>query len=730
MKPQRRDDSTSLAGPWSYLRDPERMFTVEDVGEREWAEMELPTNWEFGGLDDYDGVVWFRRSFEWEPTASPTWLRFDGVDYFADVWLDGTHLGDHEGYFEPFEFEISDALDAGSDHELLVRVDSPREDPETVWPDEKRLVKGILQHWDGRPGSWDPEYGQDMNTGGIWNDVTVYETAPVRVRDASYAPVLLDDGSAVVRATATVQNLTGEQVEASLSGRVEPIDDESVASDGDGDGDDDTDEERNQGASATRERSVRLEPGTTDVELAVHVANPKLWWTWDMGEQHLYEGTIAVAVDSETASEWVDRFGIRELSMDDPGEEWRLNGEPFYPRGSNHIPTLWLSEYTDELIAEDISLMREANLNAMRVCVHVTHPDFYRAADEAGILLWQDFPLQWSYDESPGFYEEAGRQLEGMIDLLYNHPSVGVWCCHNEPSVNTGTLDHVLYQRAREADATRYVEHHSDFRDHTYPGWYYDHYREYAALPGAPFVNEFGAQALPEADYLREFLGEAAWPPDWDQWTYHDFQYDQTFNVAGIEMGDSLEEFVANSQRYQYNLVKFAIERYRRAREETTGLFHFMFTDCWPAITWSVIDDRREPKEGFHALRKACQPVLPTIDIGRHTHVAADDGRALFRDVVVVNDRPDDIESATVRLRLRGDDDTVIEDEYEATLPANKATTVLELGHSDAVWEVTDDVDPGEYELVVDVEVDGDRIARNDERITVVEGVAAQKIDL
>jgi beta-mannosidase len=657
--------------------------------------------------------VWFRRSFEWDPSSSPTWLRFGGVDYFAEVWLDGTHVGDHEGYFEPFEFDVSDALDDDSEHELLVRVDSPREDPETVWPDEKRLIKGILQHWDGRPGSWDPEYGQDMNTGGIWHDVVVYETDPVRVRDASFAPVLLDDDTAVVRTTATVQNHTSEPVEASLSARVVP-----------------TDKEHDEESSAEREQTVRLEPGTSEVELALHVADPKLWWTWDMGEQHLYDGTVAVTVDDVADSAWSDRFGIRELTVEDPGEEWLLNGEPFYPRGSNHIPTLWLSEYTDDLIEEDISLMREANLNAMRVCVHVTHPDFYRAADEAGIVLWQDFPLQWSYDESPAFYEEAGRQLEEMIDLLYNHPSVGVWCCHNEPSVNTGTLDHVLDQRAREADATRYVEHHSDFRDHTYPGWYYDHYREYSSLPGAPFVNEFGAQALPDADYLREFLGEAAWPPDWDQWTYHDFQYDQTFNVAGIEMGDSLEEFVANSQRYQYDLVKFAIERYRRARDETTGLFHFMFTDCWPAITWSVIDDRREPKEGFHALRKACQQVLPTIDVGRHTHVAATDGRSLFRDVVVVNDRPEDIEDATVRLRLRGDDGPVIEDEYEAHLPANEATTVLELGHSDAVWEVTGDVEPGEYELVADVVVDGERIARNDERITVVDAVAAQKIEL
>lgn len=717
MKPNKstEDSVLSLSGEWSFLLDSDETVDVNDIQDGKWDTMELPANWQLGGLENHDGVVWFRRTFEWEASKAPVWLRFGGVDYFADIWLDGTYLGDHEGYFQPFEFEISDALDPDREHhELLVRVDSPREPPGEVWPDKKRLIKGILQHWDGRPGSWDPEYGQDMNTGGIWNDVLVYETAPIRVRDASFAPVLLDDDSAVIRTTVSVQNFTAEPVEATLSVRAEPSDDE----------------ERSGDTSAERERTIRVDRGTTEIELSLHIKDPKLWWTWDMGKQHFYDGSVSLIVDDESTSEWTDRFGIRELSMEDPGEEWLLNGEPFYPRGSNHIPTLWLSEYTEESIDEDISLMRQANLNAMRVCVHVTHPDFYRAADEAGILLWQDFPLQWSYDESPQFYEEAGRQLEEMIDLLYNHPSIGVWCCHNEPSVNTGTLDHVLYQRAKEADSTRYVEHHSDFHDHPYPGWYYDHYREYEALPGAPFVNEFGAQALPDADYLKEFLGEAAWPPDWDQWTYRDFQYDQTFNVAGIKMGDSLEEFVANSQRYQYDLLKFGIEQYRRARDETTGLFQFMFTDCWPAITWSVLDDRREPKEGFHALRKACQTVLPTIDVGRHTQRAVDDGRALLRDVVVVNDRRDDLEAATVHLRLCGDDETFIEEEYTADLPANEATTVLELHHSDSEWVVTEEIPPGEYELVAEVEVDNEVISQNDERITVVEAVAAQKIEL
>ena len=111
-------------------------------------------------------------------------LRFHGVDYFADVWLNGRHLGRHEGYFAPFSFEVTDLL--RSDNELLVRVAAPKEAPGD-WPDRKRLIKGIFQHHDCRPGAWDPERGQDQGTGGIWNRVELEQ-----VPDAYLASLRVD----------------------------------------------------------------------------------------------------------------------------------------------------------------------------------------------------------------------------------------------------------------------------------------------------------------------------------------------------------------------------------------------------------------------------------------------------------------------------------------------------------------------------------------------------------
>ncbi len=134
--------------------------------------MRVPVNWYLSGLDHH-GVVWFRREFQLRPRLQHISLHFDGVDYFADVFLNGELLGHHTGYFDPFEFEITKTFRSGKNL-LAVRVESPYE---SIGPDgwfmHKRLIKGVLNHHDCRPGGgWEPT-GQSYNTGGIWNRVYI-----------------------------------------------------------------------------------------------------------------------------------------------------------------------------------------------------------------------------------------------------------------------------------------------------------------------------------------------------------------------------------------------------------------------------------------------------------------------------------------------------------------------------------------------------------------------------
>jgi beta-mannosidase len=304
------------------------------------------------------------------------------------------------------------------------------------------------------------------------------------------------------------------------------------------------------------------------------------------------------------------------------------------------------------MIAKDIKMLKEANVNAVRVHAHVNRQEFYDACDEAGILVWQDFPLQWSYEESDEFAQNAVSQIEDMIGQFYNHPSICVWCCQNEPSVNRHTLDPLLYMTAKAKDSTRYIDIASDFAYHPYPGWYTSHYFEFHSLPAAPFINEFGAQALPNVETMREMMKEdELWPPKWLVWAYHDFQYDPTFNVAKIDMGSSLEEFIKNSQDYQSKLLKYAIENYRKNKySKVTGIFQFMFVDNWNAITWSVVDYFRRPKKGYSVLKTVYQPVLIGMDFDREkVSLNKTDG---FFNIWIVNDTLDKYENIYAKIGL------------------------------------------------------------------------------
>ncbi len=592
----------SLNGSWDCLLDPGDEFDPSTLPAEAWMPMEIPCNWQLAGLENINGVVWFRRSFPWQGPGPeyPVFVRFKGVDYLADVWLDSEYLGHHEGYFQPFAFDIASILEEG-DHTLLVRVDAPLETPGPQgWPNRKRLIKGIFNHHDCRPGGSDPEHGQDMGTGGIWNDVDLVICEVASIERLQITPALLDRG-AVVTVTLDVHNHAPRPLLADVGVTLQPhnfdADDQHFA------------------VSARR----LLRPGLNAVSITQTIADPQLWSTWDYGRPNLYTCTATVAADGTVLSLVEDQFGIREISAT-PDWVFHLNGERVFLRGTNVIPTQWLSEYDADMIARDIRLLRECNINSVRVHAHVQREEFYRACDEAGILVWADFALQWSYDDTDAFAANAVSQIRDFVRMLYNRPSIGVWCCHNEPTFNRHSLDPILAQAVREEDSTRVVTQASDFTQHTYPGWYGGHWRDFAGLPAAPFINEYGAQALPNPQTLEEmFDDETLWPTQpahWQAWAFRDFQYDQTFNVAKIERGESIGDFVENSQRYQAHLLKYATERYRAHKwSRVNSLYQFMFVDCWPSITWSVVDYARRPKQGYYALRTAYQPVL--VSFGR-----------------------------------------------------------------------------------------------------------------
>jgi beta-mannosidase len=693
-----------LSGPWRYLPyEGEANLAEPGVDDAAWPVMNLPSSWYLRGraayprgasadapstepvdpgvlmpVDDdrgldYAGTVWFRRTFEWPGTGSrPAIVDLDMVDYYATVFVNGVAVGRHEGYFQHWSVDATRALRPG-ENEIAVRVSAPSlpfdmgEEYPVSFPKRQDQVKGIFAYHDTRPGATSPR-GQERSTGGILRGISIRESPGVDLAELRVMPLDASESSARLVVEATLRNWTGS---------VQPVTIEGVI----------------RGATFAQPAeedipvrvSVTARPGVSRGSIDVHLDRPHLWWTWDTGRPDLYELRARVARSGLVLDERTVRFGIRSIAR---GDDWvfRLNGRRFYARGTNYIATQWLSQADDIFYARDIRLMKGANLNAVRVHAHLERPEFYDLADEAGLLVWQDFPLQWGYTESRAFRDEALSQAEDMIRQYGDHPSIGVWCMHNEsphamdwmqkraPDQNR-ELDDVLAARAHDLDPSRVVHRDSGTGDgHSYFGWYDGRLEDIAEAELPPLVTEYGAASLPSLETLRTmFDAESLWPDtarDWESWRFADFQPMQTFRIARIEQGHNIHDFMVNTQRYQAVAVRYTTELLRRRKwAGSTGIYQFMLVDDWPSITWSVIDYYRRPKLAYAALAQAMQPVLPSLE-----YDLRDPGKPVA--LTIVSDRAEPIEHARVRWRAVGPAGESGEGSREVDIPADSVVRI------------------------------------------------------
>jgi beta-mannosidase len=638
----------SLGGEWrwkSAALSPADMYKVTS-SDQNWQSMQVPSNWFLQG-HDLSGQVWMRKTFSVSKQyqGRMAQLIFEGVDYAADVWLNGTYLGFHEGYFQPFRFEVTRYLRFGSENVLVVRVDSPNEEFAHAWSLHKRLIKGVLNHHDTRPGGAWSDRGQEANTGGIWAPVYLKITDGSSISDfrVNVSPVNADaersDGNDWnAEADLTVDSQRDENSSVVIETTIEP--DNFSAESGGG-----------------NRQTVILHHGQNSVSIRTLVRGTQRWWSWDQGAQPLYRITLRILDGARIIDQVEDVIGFRTVRVLPSTQQWVMNGRRVFLRGTNYISTQWLSEMTRERYESDLALIRRANINVIRVHAHIEAQEFYRACDRSGVLVWQDFPLQWGYTEDPGFESNAVSQAVDMVSLLFDRPSVIAWSMHNEPpwdapwmqyrykdydSQQNKQLDQRLYQAVSAADPSRYTHLASETKEHPWFGWYSGVWQDYGKPTSQPLITEFGAQALPSLPALKKIVGrENIWPASdaqWAQWEYHNFQRHETFDLAHVPKGKNVNELIANTQEYQARLIQFAAESYRRERyQPVAAIFQFMFVEDWPSMNWGIVDYWREPKPGYAALAQAYQPLLPSIAWDRTRWVPNSD---FSLDLWAINDLP------------------------------------------------------------------------------------------
>jgi len=650
-----RRELTGWEAVWMPLGEgeAERLTIGRGVG---WKPIEVPRQ-----LAAAEGrqAVWYRTEFPRPDHPGRVVLRIGGAFLATNVWLNGRLLGSHYGYFAPFGFDLTPYLKA--ENLLVICCESPIE----TQPEKKRHIMGLFNDGDLKPypasayASLPEPYRPEVPLG-LWQPVQLEYVGPISVDWLRLKPSF-EAGDGRLEVEARLRNLDGRQMDGEVE-LVVPIPGRE---------------------SLKLRREVRL-GGGMEQTVAMRLALPgaKRWEPWRFGERHVYRAeVIARAADGAESSRIDDGFAFRELSWDIGPRRWSfsVNGRPVFLRGACYAPSYRLDELSAELFASDIATAKAANLDAFRVVANVLPSEFYRQADEAGMLVFQDLPLTGTYvyhgrNDEARFFESAARQQQAeLVTMLHNHPSIALWIAHDEPpwlatNFDLGDVHSVRQNHSIDQELKSTFEHldpsrpavaaSGDIDLHLMVGWSGGSWRD-IGLVEPLMVTAFGAQSLPDVDSPAWDTIGKRWPvaDDDPAWRHAGFQ---PVNWAERGVGlpsahPSLEKYIETSQQYQARLLRFAAEHLRtRKFESCWGAFAYHLVDFFPGIGFGMLDAARRPKLALDALATAFKPTRLIVEplgfeAARPFGFVQDPRTPFAARLVIVNDDPEVMGRGTVR---------------------------------------------------------------------------------
>lgn len=410
--------TTSLDGQWKYIVDPyghgdgsfwrDRKFDgihLQDYDFDTSRDIHVPGDWNTQNpqLYYYEGRLWYRKKFTVDSPspASRYFIHFGAANYKSSVWLNGKKVGDHEGGYTSFEFDVTDKVLLQGENSLVVRVNNTR------------LADGI------------PTYNTDWwNYGGLTRSVCLIEVDPTYIYD--YSVRISDDFRQVIGYVQLKgENIANQKVRISIPEL--KIDKEFL-----------TDTEGH-------------------VDYAIKAKNVQLWTP---GTPKLYD--VSIALDGgKTAGTLTDQIGFRTIKTE--GSKILLNGKPVFLAGiSIHEETFGDSRRAVDAKDDEVILRaaKELGCNYVRLAHYPHNEDMTKTADRLGLLVWSEIPLYWGIDwKNEHTYDLAVQQLTEMISRDRNRASVIIWSIANETGVNptrTAFLTR-LANEARHQDGTRLV---------------------------------------------------------------------------------------------------------------------------------------------------------------------------------------------------------------------------------------------------------------------------------
>jgi len=559
---------------------------------------------------------WYRTEFKLpsDYKGKTLWLDFDGVNYRANVWMNGVQIATSDqlaGTWRLFRFDATSAAKPGENNCLAIE----------VFPPQPRDLAITLVDWAPMPP--DKEMG-------IWRDVRFAATGPIAIRYSAALPGLnlpsTDQATVTVRTELT--NASDHVVEAVLKGRIE---------------------------DHAFEQAVRLEPRETQVVRftpekfpQLTFSNPRLWWPVQVGQQELYPLDLSVEVQGQVSDSAHIRFGIRQITskIDDKGHRlFQINGKNILIRGAGYSFDMLLRSSPERQLAE-LNYVRELNLNAVRLEGKIENDHFFDLADQMGIMVlpgwcccdqWENWP-EWDQENE----RIAGDSLRDQLRRLERHPSVIAWLYGSDfaPPPNVEKLYLQILQQEdwpnpsiSSAAARTTTVGPSGVKmtgpyEYVAPSFWYVDTRHGGAFG---FNTETSpGPAIPPIESLRRMLpADHLWPID-SVWEYHAGGMSHTLNVFAEALNqrygpsNSADQFSMKSQVQAYESHRAMMEAYGRNKYTSTGIIQWMLNNAWPSMIWHMYDWYLRPAGSYFGVKKACEPL--------HVQYSYDD-----RSVVVVN---------------------------------------------------------------------------------------------
>nr|WP_241093760.1 glycoside hydrolase family 2 protein [Xanthomonas sp.] len=564
-------------------------------------------------------------------------LVFDGLDTFAEVYLNGKKLLSADNMFRQWRVDAKPLLKRG-DNVLEVRLFSPI----------KKLQPWLAKQPYALPGAYDSAFGDEpvarhsstyvrkapytfgwdwgprIVTAGIWQDVRVEAWDALRVDGLHIAQQRVDADAA--------QLLAQLEVQAGSRGSVQ-VDLDVLGPDG-------------QRVAQLSEQAT-VDPGSNTVVVPLRIANPKRWYPAGYGAQDLYTFKARIRDAAGDTYETQRVTGLRSVELRREADNWGksfaivVNGIPVFAKGANLIPFDSFPSRVDAARMRGIlQSTRDANMNMLRMWGggHYQPDSFYEDADRLGIMIWQDFMFGGAvppYDVA--FRENTRREAEEQVKRLRDHPSIVIWCGNNE--VQTGWEnwgDRVKFKQSIDPEERTRIERGMTtlfgtvLREAvgkydgdvpywaTSPGTDFDggadqpddgdmHYWKVWGGPALPvteylnvntrFMSEYGLQSFPEMRTIRAFAEAGDLQPESPVMRAHQ-KFDKGNGNQRLllyirrQFGEpkDFESFVYLSQLMQAEGIALAAEHLRASRPQSMGSLYWQLNDVWPGASWSSLD--------------------------------------------------------------------------------------------------------------------------------------------